>query len=116
MIQERSLLKYILLSLVTCGIYSIYFWYQFDRDVNTVCEGDGKQPMSYLAVVVLSVVTCSIFLWYWYYKQAERLQGMPSLWGEDSGKWRHSVAVVLGRWMVLGDWRSGGGLYLDEKL
>ena len=38
MIQERSLWKLILLSVVTCGIYSIYFWYQFDRDVNLICE------------------------------------------------------------------------------
>ncbi|MFR3031579.1 MAG: DUF4234 domain-containing protein [Blautia sp.] len=112
MIQERSLLKYILLSLVTCGIYSIYFWYQFDRDVNTVCEGDGKQPMSYLAVVVLSVVTCSVFLWYWYYKQAERLQGNAPRYGV---KIQENGATVL-LWFLVGGWFLGIGILVGDYI
>lgn len=112
MIQERSLLKYILLSLVTCGIYSIYFWYQFDRDVNTVCEGDGKQPMSYLAVVALSVVTCSVFLWYWYYKQAERLQGNAPRYGV---KIQENGATVL-LWFLVGGWFLGIGVLVGDYI
>ena len=32
--QDRSLLKYILLSIITCGIYSWIFLYELAKDVN----------------------------------------------------------------------------------
>ena len=39
---DRSIVVYILLTLVTCGIYGWYFIYCLARDVNTVCAGDGQ--------------------------------------------------------------------------
>ena len=45
---NRSLLTYILLSIITCGIYAIYFEYAFARDMNIVCVnapeyGEGRR-------------------------------------------------------------------------
>ena len=37
---DRGLLGYIVLSNLTCGIYSYYFIYTVARDVNTACAGD----------------------------------------------------------------------------
>lgn len=41
--EDRSLVTYILLSLVTCGIYGYYFIYKLAEEVNIACEGDGEQ-------------------------------------------------------------------------
>ena len=112
MIQERSLWKLILLSVVTCGIYSIYFWYQFDRDVNLICEGDGEQPMSYLLVVVLSVLTCSIFLWYWFYKQANRLQANARRYGMEIQE--NGTTVIL--WFLIGGWFFFVGIFVGYHI
>ena len=112
MIQERSLWKLILLSVVTCGIYSIYFWYQFDRDVNLICEGDGEQPMSYLLVVVLSVLTCSIFLWYWYYKKANRLQANARRYGMEIQE--NGTTVIL--WFLIGGWFFFVGIFVGYHI
>lgn len=36
--EDRSLVTYILLSLVTCGIYGYYFIYKLAEEVNIACE------------------------------------------------------------------------------
>ena len=40
--EDRSLLKYVVFSILTLGIYSLFFWHQFANDMNIVCQGDGK--------------------------------------------------------------------------
>ena len=73
MIKQRSLLAFIVLSIVTCGIYPIFFFYSWTNDVNLVCAGDGEDSLNYIVVLILSFVTCGIYGIYWIYKQANRL-------------------------------------------
>ncbi len=70
---DRSLVAYILLSIITCGIYSYYFLYCLARDVNIVCEGDGKKTPGLLPFILLSFVTCGFYALYWYYTLGNRL-------------------------------------------
>ena len=44
-IKERSMFTYIVLSVLTLGIYHIVFWTKLSKDVNALCEGDGKKTM-----------------------------------------------------------------------
>ena len=71
---DRSLVVYILLTLVTCGIYSWVFIYQLIQDVNIACEGDGEETMNFWLFFLLSLVTCGIFAYVWYYQLGNRLQ------------------------------------------
>ena len=71
--ENRSLLKYLILSLITCGIYSIYFMFLMTDDINTICEGDGADSPNYIIVLLLSFVTFGIYHWSWIYKPANRL-------------------------------------------
>lgn len=98
MIRKRSMGMYILLTLITCGIYGIYFWYCYTVDINRVCEGDGEESPNYIIVLLLSIITCGIYGIYWYYKQANRLKRAGSKYG---------VAIVEGGsefllWYILG--------------
>lgn len=70
---DRSLVVYILLSLITCGIYRYYFLYTMARDVNTVCSGDGQETAGLLTFLLLSICTCGFYAYYWYYKLGNRL-------------------------------------------
>jgi len=72
-IQYRSFWKYLLFSIITCGIYGIYYLYGYVKDLNKVCEGDGKESKNYIVVLLLSMVTCGIYGLYWWYVQGERL-------------------------------------------
>lgn len=60
--EDRSLVTYILLSLVTCGIYGYYFIYKLAEEVNIACEGDGEQTSGLVAFILLSFITCGIYL------------------------------------------------------
>ena len=73
-IKERSMTKFILLSIFTGNLYRSYFYYKLSLDINTVCEGDGKESESYLFAAVLGWLTFGIYHLYWTYKLAQRLR------------------------------------------
>ena len=74
---DRSLIGWLLLSLVTCGIYSFYFLYCLARDVNTLCQDDGDYTPGLAEFILLSFVTCGFYAYYWYYKIGNRLHNAP---------------------------------------
>ena len=65
MIQRREFWMILLLSIVTCGIYTYYYLYQITKDLNTMAGNDGK-TVDPTIVVVLSIVTCGIYTVWWY--------------------------------------------------
>lgn len=70
---NRGLVKYILLTIITCGIYAIYFEYTFARDMNIVCAGDGKKTRGVLAQVIFSALTLGVYSLFWLYGVGERI-------------------------------------------
>lgn len=70
---NRSLLVYILLTIITCGIYSLYFWYKFAQDMNTVCNGDGRHTRGILARILFSILTLGIYDLFWLYGAGDRI-------------------------------------------
>ena len=63
---DRSLVMYILLSIITCGIYGYYFIYKLAVDVNEMCKSDGDSTPGLLAFILLSLITCGLYAYYWY--------------------------------------------------
>ena len=51
--DDRGLASYIILSIITCGIYSYYFIYKMAHDVNIACDGDGENTSGLVAFVLL---------------------------------------------------------------
>ena len=96
--EDRNLVKYILLNLVTCGIYSWYFIYCWARDVNIACDGDGRHTGGLLAWILLGIVTCGFYPFYWYYSLGNRLQINGQRYGMEI---RESGGTIL-LWMVVG--------------
>ena len=82
MIERRNIAVCIVLTLVTRGIYGIYWIVCLTNDVNTV-SGDVNGTSGGM-VVLLTIVTCGIYGIYWAYKQGEKLdftknnRGIPS--------------------------------------
>lgn len=82
MIERRNIAVCIVLTLVTCGIYGIYWIVCLTNDVNTV-SGDVNGTSGGM-VVLLTIVTCGIYGIYWAYKLGEKLdftknnRGIPS--------------------------------------
>ena len=81
MVQERNIAMCVILSIVTLGIYGIYWMIVMANDVNTVAE--DQNGTSGVVVLLLSIVTCSIYYWYWSYQagnkiyNAKQAKGIP---------------------------------------
>lgn len=78
---DRGVIGWLLLSIVTCGIYSYYFLYCLARDINTMCQEDGDSTPGIAALILLSFVTCGFYALYWYYKIGNRLQANAPRYG-----------------------------------
>lgn len=70
---NRSLLVYILLNIVTLGIYSLFFIHGIAKDMNTACNGDGKHTKGLIAYILLTAITCGIYSIVWHYGVCERI-------------------------------------------
>lgn len=98
MIKQRNYLVMVLLSIITCGIYGIIFWYQYTEDLNTVCNGDGKETQNYIIVILLNFITCGIYGLIWMYGIGNRLQENAPRYGHNFNE--NGTTVLL--WYILG--------------
>ena len=71
--KKRSIAKYLILNTITLGIYGIFFWYKWTKDLNKLCAGDDKDSANYLLVVLLNIFSLGIYSPIWNYQMAERL-------------------------------------------
>ena len=71
--ENRSLLVLILLSIFTLGIYSLFFWYAYARDMNIVCAGDGRHTRGIIAQVIFTILTLGIYNLIWIYGAGDRI-------------------------------------------
>ena len=69
---SRGLLKYILFSLITLGIYPIVMFSLISDELNTVCK-DNKRTTQYWLLWFLSMVTLSIPIFIWYHTASNRM-------------------------------------------
>jgi hypothetical protein len=98
MIKKRGLASFILLSLITFGIYTLYWIYKLAKDVNLLCKDDGKKTGGLLKYLLLGLITFGIYNLIWMYMLGDRLQDNAPRYGltfKESGG-----AVLL--WYVLG--------------
>jgi hypothetical protein len=91
-IKQRSLFKYYFLSVITLGIYALYFWSKLAKDINTLCEGDGRKTMKYIPSFILSLATIFVYGFVWKYQLAERMNFNAERYGL---KFSESGALVV---------------------
>lgn len=64
---RRSIVIGILLAIITCGIYSLYWQY---KQMDTLNSWLGRHEYSFILWLLLSILTCGIFFLYYEYKMA----------------------------------------------
>ncbi|ETP72505.1 hypothetical protein UYO_1434 [Lachnospiraceae bacterium JC7] len=70
-VNKRDIVISILLSIVTCGLFMLYWQYCIARDVNEIT--DHRDDTSAGLVLILSIVTCGIYKFYWLYRTGSKL-------------------------------------------
>ena len=81
-VDNRNIALAIILTIITCGIYSIVWFIFMVDDVNKVSPEENSQSGG--IVFLLSLITCGIYGIVWFYQAAKRL--------EDSGK-KYGVSI-----------------------
>lgn len=69
--QKRSIGLSIFLSIITCGIYGLYWFVVMTNETNTLA---GKPDTSGGVCVLLNIVTCGIYGIYWSYRMGQKIQ------------------------------------------
>lgn len=70
-INYRSPVVVILLTLVTCGLYGIYWLYKMSEEIQHL--SDTPESTSPGVELLLILVTCGLYSYYWYYKYAKKI-------------------------------------------
>lgn len=71
MINRREIATSVILSIVTCGIYGLYWLYTINED--SKIAANDTTSLSGGMVILLSIVTCGIYEIYWMYMQGKRM-------------------------------------------
>lgn len=70
LLTKREIAVSIILSIITCGIYSIYWFIVMTDEANKV---SGDRGTSGGVAFLLTLVTCGIYGIYWNYKMGQKL-------------------------------------------
>lgn len=68
--MRRSVGLALVLSIVTCGLYSIYWFIVLTDEVNAVT---GTNDTSGVVALLLTLVTCGLYSLFWAYKMGDKL-------------------------------------------
>ena len=79
----------IVLSIVTCGFYNIYWNYRQFQAMNTLL---GREEFKFVNWLLLSLVTCGLFHIYYEYKMGAELHG----WLKANGRQVNDNLPVMG--------------------
>ena len=64
--EDRGVIKFLVFTILTVGIYGIYFWWHVCKDLNTACgyteETDSDKTPNYIVVCLLGLIH-----WHLYY-------------------------------------------------
>lgn len=67
--KKFNVITAIILSAITCGIYSLYLWYVVITNNNQIAANNNIPQISgFIKFILLSTVTCGIYGIYWYFK------------------------------------------------
>nr|WP_317378073.1 DUF4234 domain-containing protein [uncultured Faecalimonas sp.] len=80
-IEQRNIALSIVLLIVTCGLYGIYWMIKINDEVNQLAG--EPQATSGAVVFLLSLVTCGIYSFYWLYKMGERCDRIKGVNGSS---------------------------------
>lgn len=90
MSQNRNVATCIVLSIITCGIYTLYWWVKVTDDVSLVTNRPGTSGG---VALLLSIITCGIYGLYWAWTMGEKLDAARADHGIAPGSF--SIVFLL---------------------
>ena len=72
---KRGLFKFAFFSLITCGIYALYYFHRVSVEFNAALAEDGKKTAGLVKFFFLSMITFGIYGLVWWIKVTGRIKG-----------------------------------------
>ena len=99
--MNKNIVLCVVLSIVTCGIYGLYWMWTLNEAARTVNPNEWQ--MDGVLAVVLTVVTCGIFGYYWNYKMGKAFMAI----GASDNSVLYLVLSIFGlsivNWCIMQD-------------
>jgi hypothetical protein len=92
--KRRNIALYIVLSIITCGIFALYWFVVLTDDVNNA-SGHQEDDTSGVVSLLLTIVTCGIYGIYWAYKQGEKINEIRLIEGDPSNSSTPIIYLIL---------------------
>lgn len=103
---NRGLLRFILLSIITCGIYPLVFYSALSTDIDYIAKRrDGKSTMHFvLLFFIVGPITCEIATLVWFHRISARIgdEARARGIGTDFGAGTFWLWNVLGSLILIG--------------
>lgn len=80
--KQRNIWVCILLTLVTCGFYSLYWEIVLNDEANALSGRDGTSGG---LVILFSMITCGIYYYYWMYQMGIAVETIHDQHGKPQG-------------------------------
>ena len=99
--ERRSVIKHILLNIITLGLYGLYATAELARDTNVACYGDGKHSKFGTREMIFSIFTGGLY-------QALWMMGLIARWnsffrnGSRGGRPVNAMLYLICRLSVVG--------------
>ena len=85
-----------LLTLVTCGIYGLYWWYSMAKTNNEIAAQRGVAEIpSFIKGFLLGLITCGIYTIYWQYKFYEQQILIAQASGVNNAPTENPILMLL---------------------
>lgn len=68
--KRRSIVGCIILSIITCGLYYIYWQIVLTNELNRACRVNDT---SGIMVLLLNIITCGLYSYYWSYRCGNKI-------------------------------------------
>jgi len=92
--ERRSVIRHILLNIITLGIYGLYATRELARDTNVACYGDGSYSRFGTREVIFSILTGGIYQAVWMLGLIYRWNAFQESKGKSSGKINSNVYLI----------------------
>lgn len=80
--EKRNIAVCIILSIVTCGIYGIYWFVKLTDELKTL--SNDEKSMGGGVSFLVTLITCGIYGWYWAYVRGQNVDDAKSSRGLTS--------------------------------
>ena len=91
MITKREVVTAIIFTVITCGIYGIYWFVKLNDEINILCADTSDTSGG--TAFLYNLITCGIYGIYWSYKMGNKLDNYMAARGEMTSS--RGVAYLL---------------------